>query len=201
MNFDDLQAAWQQHPAAAVPPPRASASPAALRREVIRRRWRLRLAAVALPTGLILTQALFVVGYVSGQAPATALRLVSLILTQVTTALLFVAALRQLRRHAARVRQSALPLRESTAAALASIDAEIGDYRLGFRLLPLLVALPLLSAYANVPVHVVGWGPWLLRAGMVLGLLTPILLVGGRHYRRNLRPERERLRALLAELA
>jgi hypothetical protein len=199
MNFDELQSAWSSQVASSVPPTEALAAQKKLLSEFRQRRRMLGYATFCAIFGLL---GIAFFSWLSiRHNPATAPgRWVSLIVNETIYSLLLVHLFGRIQRHRELVKQSARSVRDALTAGVENLAAEIRDFRLGVRLLPLFIALAVFSVYLNLPVDRVGWTPLLGRTASILAFAGIISGVYWRHYLVNLKPEYARRKALLDEL-
>jgi hypothetical protein len=114
---------------------------------------------------------------------------------------LLVFMLRELRRQRTLLQQSADTVRALTTLSLASVEAEMADFRRGLWIVLGLGGFQVLSLYLKFPVTVHGWSPFSLRAGAVLGFCLLLSSVFWRHYGVNLKRNRARQQEILRELS
>ncbi|HTZ20553.1 MAG TPA: hypothetical protein VMC06_06700 [Opitutaceae bacterium] len=200
MNFEELENLWAGQQPANARPIDLDECRRALLPELKRRSRFLGYAAFSAGFALLVYPLLSVVNFLHARPHNVPLYGVNLTLHVVVMLALLIYVVRLIRRHRALVRQNAGSIRSIAELSLANIEAEIRDYRAAWWLLPLFLALPLLSVQANLPVAEFGWGPLLRRAGLVVGFLAVVGLVFWRHYRANLKPARARQKEILRQL-
>lgn len=201
MNFDELETLWNS------PQPGAGRQPApaglahALAPELRRRSRFISYELFCLTLGLVLTSLLAIVNALYRAPENPVFYWLRAAVFGGVVALFLVGAIRRLRRHRELAAAQADSIAAFAAKALASVDAEMRDYRTGAQAAALWIALTLLSIQANLPVETHGWGPFAARAASALAFYAVVAAVCWRHYRKNLEPERARRERLLAQLS
>jgi hypothetical protein len=202
MNTEDLDSLWNaQRPATEFRRP----DPAELARQLapeLRRRSRLLGYEIfCLVLALVLTPVLALANarYAAPAHPTLYWLRVTLFLAAVSVALVF--ALRRLRRHRALAKTKADTLAGAATRALAVVEAEMHDYRVGLRSAPAWLALLLLSMYANAPAGQALWVFMLPRVSVLAFFLLVMGAVCWRHYRKHLVPELARRKELVGQLS
>ncbi|HWA25575.1 MAG TPA: hypothetical protein VG734_07940 [Lacunisphaera sp.] len=200
MKIEALETLWhEQHPAGAFRP-----DPAELSRRLepeFRRRGRFFVYEFfCLGLGLVVTPLLALVNYRYQPPLVPLLYWLHLTLFFVVASGLLASAIRRLRRHRALALGRTDTLAAAAAKAFASVETEMGDYRLVGRVAVLWCGVTLLSIYVNNPVSVYGWERFLRPVAVFLGLIAALGAIFWRHYAVNLRPEYARRKRLLEEL-
>jgi len=201
MKFEELENLW----AAQSPSTAASVEFTALKRNLIpemKRRGRMfRYGIFMAAFGLLVIPILTVANYRYARPANPTWHWVDAAFWMVANFTLLVFMLRALRRQRTLLQQSAETVRALTTLSLASLEAEMKDFRRGLWIVPGLVGFQLLSLYMKFPVTEHGWGPFTLRAGAVLGFSVLLSSVFWRHYHVNLKRDHARQREILRELS
>lgn len=201
MNFEALESLWDAQRPAPTRPADLAALKQRLAPELRRRRRFLGYEIFCLGFGLVFTPLLAVVNCLHAPPILPVIYWLRVVLFAAVVLALLIGAVRRLRRHRALVAAGTETLAAFAAQSLAAVESEMHDYRLGLRVLPVVLGLLLLSIFVNQPPAVVGWTPLLLRAAAVLAFLLVAGAVCWRHYDKNLKPEHARRKQMLAELS
>ena len=200
MNFDEIQSLWAAQQPANFCEPAVAKHQGALVRALKRRQRFLGYGVFISVAGLILTPLLSFANYMYAPEVGT-----PLYWTKVTLSLLVLAAsavfvVRQIQRHRALSQVRSDTLRQQAEVSLASLDAELRDYRRLPWAFGLWISLAVLSIYVNAPFHGGGVAAVSLRIGIVVGFCAVAGAVFWRHYRENLRPAYLRQQEILRQL-
>jgi MFS family permease len=201
MKFEELENVW-----AAQPPPAANPATdfAASQRSLVSRlkqRSRMLGYGIFMATfGLVVFPALAFANYRYAGPQYPAWQWVNLAIWMIAYAAALILLLRKVRRHRARLRQSADTIRAITIRSLATCEAEMRDYRRGLWLLAPVLGLQLLNLYLKFPIPASGWAPFGFRAGTTLGFSLLLVAVFWRHYQVNLKPDHARQKEVLRDL-
>ncbi|MBC7367905.1 MAG: hypothetical protein H7343_14020 [Undibacterium sp.] len=197
MNFEELESTWSlQQPA---PPQDAALLKLAMRQQLARRRRVLGLTALGTAAGLLLLPVLFYLNLHRAPVVDPAVSLLRLLLNLGAGTIVMTYLLRQLGRQRTIERSSGESVRAMLTLAVASVEAEMADYRRARWLGPLVVISALFSAFINQPVSHVDWSQFAVRAALILALVIPMALIMWRHYRRHLAGEHARLLTTLRQ--
>jgi hypothetical protein len=198
MNLQEIESVWAQQPA----PPAVdlSALQQSLKSQLGRRQRVLIYAGVSALIGLVAMQAIFVIEMRSPQPENPWLSLGRLLLHQGISLVLLAELVRVFLRHRRLAGGRAASVREVVSLSLAGVEAEMTDYRLGRWMLLVLTGHSLLSVYLNQVVRREAWDEFGVRVAMLFAVYGLFGLLGWWHYRRVLRPRREKLRETLEQL-
>lgn len=201
MNLENLEDLWgAQRPMAAAQP-----LPGELNRLLapeLRRRSRIYgYEFFCIGLALVLTPLLAVVNYRYQRPEYPVLYWFNAALFVIVALVALTGLIRGMRRHRQLAQTQGDSMAAFAAKALATVEAEMRDYRRAFVWFLIWFGLAVLAIYVNHPVTTHGWAPLGRR---VIGVLIFYAVLGAvyvRHYYKNLRPERARRRQLLRELS
>lgn len=200
-NFDDIEKLWrQQNVTASADPRKARAAQALVERDANRYGRVLKWGIFVTVFGTLISKVLAIVNHLHGSRPLTWVGGVQHVVMLVFQIALLVVLVRRLRAHQKLLKASAASVRENAAVALAIVEGEMRSYRIDARIfLPffLLAAVPVVDSFRMGYFDAMGLAGRLL---FILGLSAVFVIVGMRHYRRVLQPQRERLTELLKDL-
>lgn len=201
MTFEEIESAWAlQRP----PQPGSldlSALKRALRSQLKRRQRLLILGGASLIFTLVFMQVLFFLNLRAIRVEEQWLSFARLMLHQALNLVIVLEVVRIFLRHRRLARGRANTVLDVVQLSLAGVEAEMADYRLGWWVAVVLAAHSTLSAYLNHPVGGEGWDAFGVRAGLIVAVYGLIGVMAWRQYRRKLLPERDRLHAILDQLA
>lgn len=200
-NFDDIEKLWrQQNVRAPADPRKARAAQAVVERDANRHGRILKWSIFATGFSLVISQVLAVINELQGVRSLTWVGWAQHAAMAVFQIVLLVVLVRRLRTHQKLLKASAANVRENARVALAIVEQEMRSYRIDARIiLPflLLTMAPLVESFRLGHFDAVGLAGRLL---FIWGLTATFVVVGVRHYRRVLQPQRERLTELLKEI-
>ena len=154
-----------------------------------------------LTLGLVVVPLLAVVNF-NYARPENVLLFVLNALVGVTVSVsLLVGMIRRHRRHRALAQAKAESIADFLAVSIENLEAEMQDFRVSRWGVMACLGISLLAIYVNHPIPRFGWGPFGIRAAMVLGSMVLLLSVVARHCRKNLQPELERRKEMLERLS
>lgn len=201
MKFEEFESAWAAQSASTSAPRDLTALKQTLMPEIKRRGRMLRYGIFMASLGLVVIPLLTVANYRYARPANPAWPWVDAVFWVAVNFAALVLLLRELRRQRALLRQSTETVRAMTLVALASLEAEMKDFRRGLWAVPGMIGFQLLSLYMKFPVTEHGWSPFAWRAEAVLGFSLLLSSVFWRHYRVNLRRDRARQQEILRELS
>lgn len=201
MKFEELENVWAAQSASPTAPGDLTALKQSLMPEIKRRGRMLRYGIFVATFGLLVIPTLAVANYRYARPANPAWHWVDAAFWMVVNVILLVLMVRELRRQRALLRQSADTVRALIVLSLASLEAEMKDFRRGLSVVPGLIAFQLLNLYMKFPVAEHGWSPFALRAGAILGFSLLMSAVFWRHYHVNLKRDRTRQQEILRELS
>jgi hypothetical protein len=200
-NFDDIEKLWRQQTVRAPADPRkARAAQAIVERDANRHGRVLKWGIFATGFGLAMSQVLTIINQLQGVRPLTWAGGIQHVVMLVFQIALLVVLVRRLRAHQKLLKVGAANVRENARTALAIVEHEMRSYRIDARIaIPflLLVTVPLIEGYRLGYFDAMGLAGRML---FILGLTGAFVVVGLRHYRQVLQPQRERLAELLKDL-
>ena len=201
MKFEELENVWAAQSASTTAPGDLTALKQSLMPEIKRRGRMLRYGIFVATFGLLVIPTLAVANYRYARPANPAWHWVDAAFWMVVNFTLLVLMIRELRRQRALLRRGADTVRALTVLSLASLEAEMKDFRRGLSVVPGLIAFQLLNLTMKFPVAEHGWSPFALRAGAILGFSLLISAVFWRHYHVNLKRDRTRQQEILRELS
>lgn len=201
MKFEELTTVWAEQ----LPSPTAPVDLAALKNtlipEIKRRGRMLRYGIFMAALGLLVIPTLAIANYRYARPANPTWHWVDAAFWVLTNFTLLVFLLRELQRQRVLLRQGAETVRAAIVQSLASLEAEMKDFRRGLCSLPILVGFQLLSLQMRFPVAEHGWHPFALRAAAILGFTLLLSSVFWRHYRVNLKRDHARQQEILRDLS
>ena len=200
MKFEEIESVWALQQPAKTDPSDLPALRRTLKSQLNRRRRSLILAGCCLVFTLGAVQVLFFVNLRANRLEDQWLFFARLMLHQAFNLGVLIELVRIFLRHRKLARSRAESVREVVSLALAGVDAEMADYRMGRWITLGWIALSLLSAYLNQPVTRVGWDAFGLRAGLIAAIYGLLGVLFWRQYRHKLQPEHDRLKTTLEQL-
>jgi hypothetical protein len=200
MKFEDIESTWGLQQIATPAPVDMNALQRSLRSQLGRRRRMLVTAGISAVIGLVLTQLFFFVNLRAAQAETTWVAFGRLMLHQGISLVFLFEIVRVYLRHRRLANGRAGSVREVVSLALAGVEGEMADYRMGRWMFLVLTAHSFFSIYLNRPSYGQGLDGFGIRVGIILVVYGLIGLLCWRHYRVNLQPRHDELKARLAEL-
>ena len=201
MKFEELESVWSAQSDRTTVPDNLTALKQNLMPEIKRRGRMLRYGVFAATFGLLVIPTLTVANYRYARPANPAWHWVDAAFWMVVNFTMLVLMVRALRRRRALLRQSADTVRALTVLSLASLEAEMKEFRRGLSVVPGLIGFQLLNLYVKFPVAEHGWSPFALRAGAILGFSLLMSSVFWRHYHVNLKRNRARQQEIIRELS
>ena len=200
MQFEEIESVWALQQPVKTSPDDLPALRRALMAKLNLRKRLLILAGAGTIVGLVIIQVLFYLNLRVMRVEDQWLSFSRLVLNQTVNLLIVLELARIFLRHRQLARGRAESVRDVVSLALASVEAEMADYRLGWWGTVVLMAQSVLSVYLNRAVPQFRWEAFGVRAGLIVAVYGLIGLLVWRHYRRKLEPERERLKVTLSQL-
>lgn len=200
-DFANIEQLWRQQTVVVRGSPEKIRAVQSAAERIVRSRGRLLRLGVGITLfSLFVGQLLTVVNYVVGGRVPTAVSLAHFGVVQAFLIGMLLVLFRRLRAHRRLRARSAASVRDHVEASLEMIAGEMHDYRIGTRLLVLLLALdlvPLLNGWQQGYYDAAGAAG---RIAFVIGFGAAMVLLSAHHCRRVLRPQQEELNALRAQL-
>ncbi len=200
-NFENLEQLWRQQTIVAPAEPRKIRAVQTGAARVVNSQGRLlRWGLATVIFSILASQLLLVVNFVHAGRTPTAVALTHFAVMQATQIGLLIGMLRRLKARRILRAKGAASVRDNLQASLALIEGEMRDYRTGLRLFAVLLlfgTIPVLNSYQQ------GYfdGTVAIRSLVSIFLLgAGLIVVGERHYRRVLLPQKQQLTELLGEL-
>ena len=200
MKFEDIESTWGLQQPATPAPVDMNALQRSLRSQLGRRRRMLVTAGIGAVIGLAVMQLLFFVNLRAAQAETTWVAFGRLMLHQGISLVFLFEIVRVYLRHRRLANGRAGSVREVVSLALAGVEGEMTDYRMGRWMLLVLAAHSFLSIWLNQPHYGQGLDGFGVRVGIIVAVYGLIGFLCWRHYRRVLQPRHDELKARLAEL-
>jgi MFS family permease len=201
MKFEELENVWATQSAGTAARVDLSTLKQTLVPEIKRRGRMLRYGIFMAALGLVIIPVLTVANYRYARPANPAWHWVDAAFWMVVNVIMLVLLVRELRRQRALLRQSAETVRALLVVSLASVEAEMKDFRRGLWCVPAVIGFQLLSLSMKFPIAEHGWSPFALRAGAILGFSLLMAAVFWRHYHVNLKRDRAYQQELLRELS
>jgi len=200
MKFEDIESTWGLQQPATPAPVDMSALQRSLRSQLGRRRRMLVLMGIGAVIGLVAMQALFFINLRAAPAEITWVAFGRLMLHQGISLAFVFELVRVYLRHRRLANGRAGSVREVVSLALAGVEGEMTDYRLGRWMMLVLTAHSFFSIYLNRPLYGDGLNGFGVRVGIIVAVYGLIGLLCWWHYRRVLQPRHDELKATVQQL-